>query len=1263
MKKYIFLILLLVISTPVYAACGTGRVAYATLSGSNILNSYSMLYYRLVDRFCTENGVAYKCGEEFRPYGSSFGNSTFRVEFTDNHETYFGYCIDPGYRWSNSTELVCCDKMTTATSKALEQGFIYLLETAGNIRKLEGEDSPNAIPIDIAIRLYAMANGLSTSMFTTGGYSYYQLSNYLTEFIEVYKRASILYPGDTSRIELYTRTNMAGKFHGLRLENFISGSNSHEYISRAYTYFKYALDLKNNYVPTGTAINDPSERVIKFEPESVECDDNEIRIRLDKDAQADIYDIIVNNNRGIPTSYSNGQLHIDRSAVLSNAHCDGEQFVMSIEVEFSAPRAPIAYLCNSLSGGRQQQLAVYAGDSGVRDSSIDRQRETFTVVIPNRCTSEHMEGCSRSAYGRCLAQDMVRVDSSINNCCYDPNNGNTSTVSDVQIDKSVNDPLDVEDIFVKDPKLIRDELKSVVKCGTQSMTQAPDFKATSLNATTEEMHKYCQMYCMERSHIITPPPVTVTAGRYFEIDFSKFDIQEQRVCRISVDIANFIKDYISIVLAEIEAVNGYYYNYSRYLLYKTILDNGYEGVHRIQRTVNIPVRCKQLYGAAFCHDGELGWHNPEPIFCTQGNGFGTTFTKYCNLSYEELRYAEVPKNNYPVVQAALKTDVYQNRKAIYDTPNTLITATFSAAGYASLDRGITGDNSNHGFFTLSPSTNCLNRSPWEIAGKPDCTCANGEAIKESVTYYHYVSYCLCDGIRCDDSKCRGTSPTGEWQVDKVYDTYYNGFQTGNGSTYKCWIPEASLDFIDYVMNSQRGFYGGIQGEMDHYRVISDHYANMYYAYYSQIKKSEASFRDCIDFFESGYGSKNMEEHYDVSKIETSFEYDQVYSTTAGGKTTSTTHGHIGHECTVQLIKQDIKTARTFASSGIDTIKLHGMHRQSIFYQVGEFGGWSFPGGISFDKYMSGYNAADSDMSIEPVQKSVTIDGMYVVTCTFDTSGNNYYTLVPGGSGAQDINGTNYVSHDKLFSTQLTAYAGKHEILYHVTGLGSQIVRDFDKYFQTGVTCSGRTSGDVLAPASCYYDVQQKLVTTGTCSEVASATTYETACEITCAGDGTCDSIHNFVFKLADDTDLFPNGVNDSNGWGKNWLTTKGEETRRTIETIGQKDKTYAPENLTYSFLITPKLIESIKNYNKYQINYGGYNDFDLNCDCGGGSHACIHCTSPFLSNLAQINSISSINVNYTSPIALWTNSITIQEVRNRNHNWDKDTTAARAVLS
>ena len=1258
MKKYIFLILLLVISTPVYAACGTGRVAYATLSGSNILNSYSMLFYRLEDKLCTENGITHKCGEQFRPYASSFGNSTFRVRFVDNNETYYGYCIDPGYRWSNRPELVCCDKMTTTTSKALEQGFIYLLETAGNIRKLEGEDSPNAIPIDIAIRLYAMSNGLSTSMFTTGGYSYYQLSNYLTEFIDVYKRASRLHPGNTSRIESYVRSNMAGRFRGLRLENFITGSKSHEYVSRAYTYFKYALDLKNNYVPTGTTSYGIAERVIKFEPESVECNDSEIRIRLDKDAQADIYSIIVNNNRGIPTSYSNGQLHIDRSAVLSNAHCDGEQIVMSIEVEFSAPRTPIAYLCNSISGGRQQQLAVYAGDSGVADSFIEHQRGTFTVVIPNRCASEHMEGCSRNTYGRCLSQDMVRVDSSINNCCYDPNNGNTSTVSDVQNDKSVNDPLYIEDIFVKDPKLIRDELKSVVKCGTQSMTQAPDFKATSQNATNEEMHKYCQMYCMERSHIITPPPVTVTAGRYFEIDFSKFDIQEQRVCRISVDIANYIKDYITIVLAEIDAVNGYYYNYSRYLLYKTLVDNGYQGVHRIQRTVDIPVRCVQLYGGAFCHDGELGWHNPEPIYCTQGPGLGKTFTKSCNLTYEELRYTDVPKNNYPVVRASLTTDVYKNGKAIYDTPNTIITADFEPAGYASLDRAIT-----FGFFSLSPSTNCLNRSPWEIAGRPDCKCANGEPIKDTVTYYNYVSYCSCNGVRCADINCQGYTAPGAWQVEKVYQSYHNGFQTGNGSTYKCWIPADSLDLINYVMSSGRGLYTSIYDEMNNYKEKSDQFAGKYHAYYSQIKKSEASFRDCIDFFDGGYGSTNMEEHYDVSKIETSFEYDQVYSTTAGGKTTSTTHGHIGHECTVQLLKHDSKTAKTFASSGIDTIKLHGIHRQAIFYQVGEFGSWDFPGGISFSKYMSGYSDADSDMSTAPVQKSVTIDGMYVVTCTFDTSGNNYYTLVPGGSGAQDITGNNYVSHDKLFSTQLTAYAGKHEILYHVTGLGSQIVRDFDKYFQTGVTCSGRTSGDVLAPASCYYDVKQKLVTTGTCSEVASATTYETACEITCAGDGTCDSIHNFVFKLADDTDLFPNGVNDSSGWGKNWLTTKGEETRRTIETTGQKDKTYAPENLTYSFLITPKLIESIKKYNKYQINYGGYNDFGLNCDCGGGSHACVHCTSPFLSNLAQINSISSINVNYTSPIALWTNSITIQEVRNRNHNWDKDTTPAKAVLS
>ena len=245
---------------------------------------------------------------------------------------------------------------------------------------------------------------------------------------------------------------------------------------------------------------------------------------------------------------------------------------------------------------------------------------------------------------------------------------------------------------------------------------------------------------------------------------------------------------------------------------------------------------------------------------------------------------------------------------------------------------------------------------------------------------------------------------------------------------------------------------------------------------------------------------------------------------------------------------------------------------------------------------------------------------------------------------------------------LSTYAGNHEILYHVTGLGSQVARKFDSYFQVGSTCSGRSSAATRAPASCYITVAQRLVTTGTCSGYASSDNYTSVCSTSCAGDGSCSSIYNFMFKLVEPSDLFPTGISDTSGWGKNWLTVKGAETRNTIENNGRRDKIYDPDNLTYSFTLSPKTIEAIKNYNKTEIEFGGYNDFNLNCNCNGGNNACIRCTSTFLSDMAERGVISNINMSYTSTTPIWTAGRTIQEVRNNNTNWNKDNTPARPVL-
>jgi len=424
---------------------------------------------------------------------------------------------------------------------------------------------------------------------------------------------------------------------------------------------------------------------------------------------------------------------------------------------------------------------------------------------------------------------------------------------------------------------------------------------------------------------------------------------------------------------------------------------------------------------------------------------------------------------------------------------------------------------------------------------------------------------------------------------------------------------------------------------------------------------EASFRECLHFFGSNYyGGSNLENHYDVSMIDTSFEYDQVYTSANGGMTTATIYGTIDHTCTVKL--EDVKKEYDpgFGSSG--DIKLNGFHNDNLPYRVGTYGTWGF-NGMNLEGYLQSFTVLPSKYS-DLFYKYVTLEGTYRVYCDFSQN-NEFYTLIPGGFSATAPTSDNYVLHQKLLTTFLTTYAGKHEILYHVSGTGSQIQRQFDTYFQRGNTCSGRNSGAVAAPASCYFNVTQKMVTTGVCEGYASSINYKDVCYVSCALDGTCSGIYNYMFKIADPTNLFPNGFNsfDGTSWGLNWRTVNGENTRREIELDGEKDTTYAPNNLMYSFTLSTKTIEAIKRYNAERLEYGGYSDFGLSCDCGtNGENACIHCKSDFLTNLAQANGIFTGLSSYISDTPIWQGNENIQIVRDRNHKWDKDNQAAQPVL-
>jgi len=131
-----------------------------------------------------------------------------------------------------------------------------------------------------------------------------------------------------------------------------------------------------------------------------------------------------------------------------------------------------------------------------------------------------------------------------------------------------------------------------------------------------------------------------------------------------------------------------------------------------------------------------------------------------------------------------------------------------------------------------------------------------------------------------------------------------------------------------------------------------------------------------------------------------------------------------------------------------------------------------------------------------------------------------------------------------------------------------------------------------------------------------------------------------MFRSVATDKLDPNNRYAKNKFGENWLTKKGQAVKNIIETNGNdknnntSKNTYSPENLEYSFTLTPTIINAIQDYNKKNK----YSEYELKCNEAG-----MECKSTFLKELTQgkVNSIV-VQPEYNTKI----NSFNIDNIRN-----------------
>ena len=281
-------------------------------------------------------------------------------------------------------------------------------------------------------------------------------------------------------------------------------------------------------------------------------------------------------------------------------------------------------------------------------------------------------------------------------------------------------------------------------------------------------------------------------------------------------------------------------------------------------------------------------------------------------------------------------------------------------------------------------------------------------------------------------------------------------------------------------------------------------------------------------------------------------------------------------------------------------------------------------------------------------KAFTIDDLRVRICDWNTSEeyNKGYVLVPSGlyktveeETVEHYN--NYTEFNDWYTIKKTHEEGEFESYFTFSNVGKDSY--WDVFLNNGTTCSGHSEDN--ANATCKIVVEREEYKTGDCNNVFTRTDDPCKCEWK---DDQCGRVYStYEYKEVDPSDVFVNeSVFDTGTVAYNWKNEQsGRDRLLEIEERGRNDTTYAPENITYSFTLTPSDLREIRSYNKERLSSGGYADFEFICH-NNKNLPQVKCYSKFL------NSISGSTEPGVSGLDLNTFNGNIDTLRNSNKvNW------------
>lgn len=720
----------------------------------------------------------------------------------------------------------------------------------------------------------------------------------------------------------------------------------------------------------------------------------------------------------------------------------------------------------------------------------------------------------------------------------------------------------------------------------------PGFE-TSLKNSVDTINNYCSLYCTESVSVEIPGTITAISGRYFTLNkingknnrqISSPYITGKRTCKNVIRYDKWLADYESQVDNQVSSYNTFQEN----IAYKEMFDDAIANKKRNQGAGKGEYRCT----------------------CTT-----TWEEKHIRTRYEETTYPASVVSGKKVClfggNLNKKTGMCSVKQAVPETYSESKNRTSSVTISCSIP---------HYVFTLEPSKfpystvkidsqarKSYQANSFTGAGVKNPTPSKTQLIDD-------IDYSSCNSARSAQESKTEKPPSG------------SNIANGKGCSYSC--TQTSTITSDNVYSKR-----------DNYALKANSANDSFNAAAISAKNLENQIDQCDKYFTNYDGKNNPKKHYSLNTT-IKFHYNQKYVVNLGYSKFETSDEETEIAFLNDVNNCVVQGPYLFGSSMDSTNDLRSNQYSQIYGSGKEMQQDFSTQTLTRDKgYYSFQYRLDTTYEAD---KKFTTDVLYTSECDWNEMDNTIYTLVPTGETSKDYSKAvsyNYSIHKREYKTYLSTLQGTYETRWDIKGLGHK--GHFDEYFEKlGTnTCSNQkpslSEGKLF---TCEFKVINQLTSAGGC-ETTNGTITENC-------HANTDGYTFFNFKIVDEKNLFPN--NTAN-YAYNWVNTnEGKEALKEIETRAKQDKTFAPENLTYSFVLTPNDITYIKEYNRERENKGGYNDFDFSCVCANG--LCKQCKSNFLTNIADNNKIN-ISAVSTPTVSIWNRKDkSITEIRNENAN-------------